>query len=76
MQPTLPLVTIGIPTYNQQEYLAAAVESALAQQYPNLEIIVADDCSTDETEKIVQPYLLDKRLKYFKNENNVGRVLN
>ncbi|MDQ3683821.1 MAG: glycosyltransferase family 2 protein [Bacteroidota bacterium] len=76
MQPTLPLVTIGIPTYNQQKYLAEALESALAQNYPNLEVIVADDCSSDETEKLVQAYFSDKRLKYFRNEKNIGRVLN
>ncbi len=76
MQPTLPLVTIGIPTYNQQAYLAEALESALAQNYPNLEVVIADDCSSDDTKKLVQRYLSDKRLKYFRNENNVGRVLN
>ena len=76
MKSTLPLVTIGIPTYNQQKYLDQAVESALAQSYPNLEVIVADDCSSDGTEKLVQAYLSDKRLKYFRNENNIGRVFN
>ncbi len=76
MKSALPLVTIGIPTYNQQKYLGEAVESALSQRYPNLEVIVADDCSSDGTEKLVQAYLSDKRLKYFRNENNIGRVLN
>lgn len=76
MKHRLPLVTIGIPTYNQQKYLAEAIESALAQNYPNLEVILADDGSSDETEKLVQGYLPDKRLKYFRNEKNIGRVLN
>jgi len=76
MQTTWPLVTIGIPTYNQQKYLAEAIETALAQNYPNLEIVVADDCSSDNTEKLVAEYLPDKRLKYFRNEKNIGRVLN
>lgn len=76
MQTTLPLVTIGIPTYNQQEYLSEAIESALAQNYTNLEVIVADDCSTDGTQELVRRYLGDERLKYFRNEANLGRVLN
>ncbi|HVE61225.1 MAG TPA: glycosyltransferase family 2 protein [Chitinophagaceae bacterium] len=76
MQFILPLVTIGIPTYNQQQYLAEALKSALAQTYPNLEVIVADDCSTDSTQNLVHGYLSDKRIKYFRNENNIGRVLN
>lgn len=76
MQSTWPLVSIGIPTYNQQKYLAAAIDTALAQNYPNLEVVVADDCSTDSTKKLVQPYLSEKRFKYFRNEKNLGRVLN
>jgi glycosyltransferase involved in cell wall biosynthesis len=75
-QPGWPLVSIGIPTYNQQNYLAEAIETALAQNYPNLEVVVADDCSTDGTAKLVQPYLTEKRFKYFRNEKNLGRVQN
>lgn len=68
-------VSIQIPTYNQQRYISRAIDSALMQDYPNLEIIVADDCSTDDTEKIVKQYN-DSRVKYFKNEKNIGRVAN
>lgn len=69
-----PKVTIMIPTYNQAQYIAQSIESALAQDYPNIEIVVSDDCSTDETNSIVALYLSDPRVKYFRNETNLGRV--
>jgi len=68
-------VSIQIPTYNQQQYISQAIDSVLMQDYPDLEVIVADDCSTDETEAIVRKYK-DIRVKYFKNEKNIGRVAN
>ncbi len=62
-----------IPTYNQERYIACAVESALAHDYPGLEVIVADDCSTDRTPEIVGTYLGDKRLKLKRNACNLGK---
>ena len=44
-----PLVTFALLAYNQEKYIREAVEGALAQDYPNLEIIISDDCSTDRT---------------------------
>jgi glycosyltransferase involved in cell wall biosynthesis len=65
-----------IPTYKQSEVLPRAIESVLAQDYPQLEVIVADDCSPDGTEDIAGRYSADARLKYFRNERNFGRVAN
>ncbi|QSR84405.1 glycosyltransferase family 2 protein [Methylacidimicrobium sp. B4] len=53
---TAPLVTIGIPAYNREEWIAQAVESALAQSWPNKEVIVADDGSTDRTREILEGF--------------------
>lgn len=53
-----------------------AIQSCLAQDYQNLEIIVADDNSKDNTEEVVKKYLIDFRVKYFKNPINLGRVDN
>lgn len=53
MEFSYPLITVAIVTYNHQEFVREALDSVLAQHYPNLEIVVADDASTDETLKIV-----------------------
>ena len=71
-----PKVSIMIPTFNQEKFIAKAIESALMQDYPNLEIIVSDDCSTDSTPRVVKGYLADNRLRYYKNEKNLGRIGN
>ncbi len=52
-----PKVTIIIPVYNGENYVSEAIESALAQTYKNIEIIVVNDGSTDNTEKIIEKYI-------------------
>lgn len=69
-------VSIIIPTYNQVGYLKRAIESALAQPYENLEIVVSDDCSTDGTQDLIKEAFSDKRIAYFRNDANLGRVGN
>ena len=72
MNPTvLPLVTIAIPTYNRSGYLGQALESAVRQTYPNIEIIVSDNCSTDNTESVVKGFN-DSRIRYIKQKENIG----
>ncbi|HEX7845516.1 MAG TPA: glycosyltransferase family 2 protein [Chitinophagaceae bacterium] len=68
-------VSVQIPTYNQRQYISQAIESVLMQDYPELEIIIADDCSVDGTEEIIKKYK-DERIRYFRNEKNIGRVAN
>lgn len=71
------LVSILIPTYNREKYIAEALDSALAQTYENIEIIVSDNASTDRTVDIVNEYIKrDARIRLFQNEENVGPVLN
>jgi glycosyltransferase involved in cell wall biosynthesis len=69
-------VSIQIPTYNQQRFIKKTIESCLMQDYPNLEINIADDHSTDSTKALIEPYLKDKRVRYFTNKTNIGRVAN
>ncbi|HXH06227.1 MAG TPA: glycosyltransferase family 2 protein [Vicinamibacterales bacterium] len=65
-----------IPTYNQAWCVGRAVESALAQTYENIEIVVADDASTDETQAVVAGYSSCRRLRYVRNASRLGRVAN
>lgn len=69
-------VSIMIPTYNQERFLADAVQSALAQDYPNIEVVVADDCSTDSTQALAERWQSDPRFRYIRNSANLGRVGN
>jgi glycosyltransferase involved in cell wall biosynthesis len=69
---TAPLVTIAIPTYNRADsYLSGAIHAALGQSYANLEVLVADNCSTDDTPRLVEG-IADPRLKYFRQGKNIG----
>lgn len=70
-----PKVSICIPTHNRAQFIENAIESALNQTYSNIELIVVDNASTDNTESIVNKYT-DPRLKYFKNDRNIGMYAN
>ena len=67
----LPLVSVVIPVYNRENTVAAAIDSVLDQTYENIEIIVVNDASTDNTENVLFDKYKDK-IKYFKNEKNMG----
>jgi glycosyltransferase involved in cell wall biosynthesis len=64
-----PLVSVVIATYNMAEYVPLAVRSVLDQIYKNIEVIIIDDGSTDETREVVKPYLNDVRVRYLFQEN-------
>lgn len=65
------LVSVIMPNYNGEKYLAEAIASVLAQSYKNLELIIADDCSSDKSLEIVKSFS-DARIKVFRNEKNCG----
>lgn len=71
----LPRVSILIPTYGQEGCVSNAIASAMAQDYPNLEVIVVDDASPDQTAEKVATFS-DPRLRYVRNTHNLGRVKN
>ena len=71
-----PLVTVFIPCYNQGHVIAKAITSVLNQDYYNLDVIIGDDASTDNTKEVVIPFLIDKRVRYERSSSNLGRVAN
>ena len=58
-----------MPTYNRAAYIAEALKSVLNQTYSNIELIIVDDGSIDNTEGVISPYLKDNRLRYIKQKN-------
>jgi glycosyltransferase involved in cell wall biosynthesis len=65
-----PLFSIIIPTFNRASLIEKSLNSVLEQIYYNLELIIVDDGSTDNTSEIVKPYLLDSRVSYYKIKNS------
>lgn len=68
------LVSIITPSYNTARFIAQTINSVLAQTYPNWEMIIVDDNSTDNTDEIVAKYD-DPRIRYLKNEKNSGAAV-
>ena len=64
-------VSVIIPTYNRAYILSEAIKSALGQTYKDIEVIVCDDCSTDNTEQVVRQFN-DNTIIYHKNNRNLG----
>lgn len=71
-----PKVSVLIPTYNYANFLDEAIESVLAQTFTDFELIIVDNCSTDNTSEVVKKYLADKRISFYINETNLGLVGN
>ena len=69
------LVSIIMPSYNTEKYIAESINSVIAQTYTNWELIIVDDCSTDGTDDAVSSFLSDSRIKYLKNEKNSGAAI-
>lgn len=66
-----PKVSVIIPTFNRGHLIERSIKSVLNQTYSNLELILVDDCSTDDTSKIAAE-IIDSRFRYFKNGKNLG----
>lgn len=68
----LPLISVIITTFNYAHTVATAIESALRQDYPNLEVVVMDNASTDGTAAVLERFAGDRRLRYIRNPANIG----
>lgn len=69
------LVSIVCPTFNASKYIAATIESVRAQHYQNFELLIVDDCSTDNTAEVISPYLFDQRIRLIRQEVNHGAAV-
>lgn len=74
----LPLISVTVVTYNHKDFIEECLDSIITQDYPNLEICVADDCSTDGTSEIVKKYAENypKIIKFIEGKINVGPTKN
>lgn len=66
-----PLVSVCIPSYNSEEFIAATLESVLSQKFADFEVVVADDKSTDGTIPVIKAFK-DPRIRFVENEQNLG----
>ena len=77
MSDNYPQVSIGLPVFNGENFLAESLDSLLTQTHTDFEIIISDNGSTDRTQDICQAYAAkDSRVRYFRHEQNVGAAKN
>ena len=70
-----PFFSIVIPTYNRAKFLKTTLLIILKQTFQDFELIISNNCSTDETVEVVQSFK-DKRIRYFENKKNIGAEMN
>lgn len=70
----MPTITVAIPCYNYANYLPICLNSVLAQEGVDLEVIIVDDCSTDDTPQVCEWYATDSRIKIIRHEKNLGAI--
>jgi glycosyltransferase involved in cell wall biosynthesis len=75
MQDHLPLVSFVVPCYKLAHFLPECLDSLLSQTYRNVEVIVMDDCSPDNTPEVIRQYA-DDRLRFVRNTSNIGHLRN
>ena len=74
---TSPIITIGLPVYNGSYFLRTALDDLLAQSFPDFNLIISDNASTDSTEAICREYAeKDNRIQYIRQPVNLGAKAN
>jgi glycosyltransferase involved in cell wall biosynthesis len=70
---TVPRLSIGLPVYNGENYLAESIDALLGQTYDDFELLISDNASTDDTARICARYQAqDPRVRYFRQAQNIG----
>lgn len=73
----IPKLSVGLPVYNGERFLALAIEGFLSQTYTDFELIISDNASTDKTREICEEYAKkDQRIRYVRSETNLGAAPN
>jgi glycosyltransferase involved in cell wall biosynthesis len=76
-KPEYPFISIGIPTYNRREGILRTLTSIWKQEYPNLEIVISDNCSTDNTQEIIEELCKEHgEIRFFRQQSNRGMIPN
>jgi glycosyltransferase involved in cell wall biosynthesis len=77
MPETKPTISIGMPVYNGENYLAVALDSIITQSFTDFEVVISDNASTDGTEEVCRSYQArDARIRYYRNRMNLGAAKN
>ena len=77
MMPPPPKVSVLVPVYNGEKFLAECLDSVLTQDFSDMEILIADDGSTDGSVALLERYAItDRRIRWWKNERNLGLIAN
>jgi len=70
---TVPRLSIGLPVYNGEEFLAESLDALLGQTFHDFELIITDNASTDATEQVARDYVAqDSRVRYLRLDRNIG----
>jgi glycosyltransferase involved in cell wall biosynthesis len=72
---TSPLISVCIPVFNGEQYIVSCIDSVLSQTFENFELLIVDNCSTDQTAEILSTYQ-DPRIRIFRNDQNIGSIGN
>ena len=72
-----PVIAVGLPVYNGDNYLEEAVSSILAQNFTDFELVIRDNASSDGTERICRHFeKVDERVRYIRDQDNIGAAPN
>lgn len=66
--------SVVIPTYNRAQFIEKTLESVFEQTYPHYEVIVVDNCSTDNTCELLKPYVDEGKIKFIRHSENLERA--
>ena len=69
-----PSFSVVIPTYNRAGFIEATLKSVLGQTYSSYEVIIVDNCSTDDTDQVLEPYIKAGQIRYIKHDQNYERA--